>query len=81
MQAYMIDEEKFSSMDKDKKEAYCAEVDKFQRRYVALRKTADRRFSDNHSKYIEETLEAMERSLARMENNPCLKWEFESMFL
>ena len=77
----MIDEEKFSSMDRDEKAAYCAEVDTFQRRYVALRQTADKREMDEHSKWIEETLEAMERSLARLENNPCLRWEFENMFV
>ena len=68
-------------MDKDEKAAYCAEVDKFQHRYTALRQTADRREIDERSEGIEETLEAMEWSLARLEKNPCLKWEFENMFL
>ena len=77
----MIDEEKFASMDKDEKAAYCAELDKFQRRYSALRQTADKRGMDEHSKKIEETLEAMEWSLAAMEKNPCLKWEFENEFV
>ena len=81
MQAYMIDEERFSFMDKDEKAAYCAELDKFQRRYSALRQTADKRGMDEHSKKIEETLEAMESSLAVLENNPCLKWEFENEFV
>ena len=81
MQAYMIYEETFSSMDDNEREAYCAEVDTFQRRYVALRQTADKREPDKHSKEIEETLEAMEWSLARLENNPCLRWEFESEFV
>ena len=76
----MIDEERFSSMDDNQRAAYCAELNKFQRRYVALRQTADKRKPDKHSKEIEETLEAMELSLARLENNPCLRWEFESEF-
>ena len=81
MQTYMIDEENFSSMDDNEKAAYCAELDKFQRRYNALRQTADKRNPDKHSKEIEEMLEAMEWSLARLENNPCLRWEFESEFV
>ena len=55
---------------KDEKAAYCAELDKLQRRYDALRQTADKRKPDKHSKKIEETLETIEWNLARIENNP-----------
>ena len=48
MLAYMIDEERFSSMGDNERAAYCAEVDTFQRRYVALRQTADKPVSYTH---------------------------------
>ena len=80
MQAYMIDEERFSSMNKDEKAVYYAKLDEFQRVYMTSRQTADKREMDAHSKWIEAMLEVMESSLARMETNPCLKWTFETSF-
>ena len=80
MEDYMIDEETFSSMNKDEKAAYCAKLDEFQRVYMTSRQTADKRISDEHSEKIENTLNAMESSLADIKRNPCLKWTFETSF-
>ena len=80
MQAYMINGKRFYSMEDNEKAAYCAELDKFERIYISLRQTADRREMDERSSEIEETLNEMESSLAFWDTNPCLQWDFEKDF-